>query len=322
MKAEKLTPSFFPRFFRLIRKKIVDFLFADELASLETKLRQDFSAKIQKLEANRRELILEIQNLQKKTEEELLPWLSNLQEKTEKELLPWLSNLQEKTEEELIPRLHEFTRKTSDLVEIRRKTETLYFDRYGSLGINYLEYENVFRGDVEDIKKRFLRYLPYFDGIPGYILDLGCGRGEMLQLLTEHGFECKGVDCDQDMVQFCHHLCLNVDLTDAISYLENAPDESIGAIFIGQLVEHLGSRIFVKLMRLCQQKLMRNGVLLYETLDPESPDFLKYFYMDFSHVFPINPHSAEYLLKTLGWQEVRRVPTYFPDVDYAMFARK
>ncbi len=94
MKAEKLTPSFFPRFFRLIRKKIVDFLFADELASLETKLRQDFSAKIQKLEANRRELILEIQNLQKKTEEELLPWLNNLQKKTEEELLPWLNNLQ------------------------------------------------------------------------------------------------------------------------------------------------------------------------------------------------------------------------------------
>ena len=299
MKTKSFVLSVFSHFFQKIRKKFFRILLGKDLDLL--------NAELQKMEENYRKLILLLNNLQQKTDKELIPWLNNLQQKTDKELIPWL---------------HELSRNSATLVEVSQKMERLYFDRYGSFEFNYLEFENVFRGDVEDIKRRFRMYLPYFDGVPGYILDIGCGRGEMLQLLTEHGFECKGVDSDRMMVEFCRHSFLNVDQSDAILYLENVPDESIGAIFLGQIVEHLGSRVFVRLMRICHQKLMKGGILLYETLNPESPDFLKYFYMDFSHVFPINPKSSEYFLKEMGWVDVRRVPTYFADVDYAMFARK
>ncbi len=50
--------------------------------------------------------------------------------------------------------------------------------------IDYFDFENHFRGSREAIKNVQRQYIKYFEG-RNNILDLGCGRGEFLELLQE-----------------------------------------------------------------------------------------------------------------------------------------
>ena len=261
----------------------------------------------------------------------VLPWLHNLQTSYEESILPWDSHLQAACEELQmglanacvdINELQNIARRVDDSIsKVAGKTERLYFDRYGDLDIDYLDFENQFRGSMEDIKERFRVYLPYFSGCSN-VLDLGCGRGEMLSLLRDNGIVGKGIDLCPEMVDFCRGQGLDVELNDALDYLAAQPDDTFDGIFIGQVVEHLGTRTFLRLTDLCLAKLKKDAVMVYETLNPENLEFLKWFYMDFTHVYPIHPVSAAYILRQKGWRQVERIETTHSDVDYAILARK
>src|SRR6202034_348584 len=64
---------------------------------------------------------------------------------------------------------------------------------------SYLELERRYRGTEEEIRERIASYLPYLGG-GGPALDLGCGRGEALALLRDHGIAARGVDGSARMV--------------------------------------------------------------------------------------------------------------------------
>ncbi len=102
---------------------------------------------------------------------------------------------------------------------------------------DYAGFADRFRGTEDDIKERQRVYVPYFEGREN-ILDLGCGRGEFLELLRESGITARGLDVDLDMILLTRDKGLDVVREDAFTYLETLPDGSVGGIFAAQIIEH------------------------------------------------------------------------------------
>jgi O-antigen chain-terminating methyltransferase len=175
------------------------------------------------------------------------------------------------------------------------------------LGINYFEFEERFRGSCEDIKGRQTRFLKYFENCSN-VLDIGCGRGEFLELLKERGIGGKGVDLDDDMIEQCKLKGLSVELNDALSYLEKLPDGALDGIFIDQVVEHLKPSYLTRLLRLCYQKLTPGHYILIETVNPLSLFSFANFYIDLTHIKPVHPETLKFLLESTGFTALE---TYF-----------
>ncbi|RXA20099.1 class I SAM-dependent methyltransferase [Methanosarcina sp. MSH10X1] len=171
------------------------------------------------------------------------------------------------------------------------------------LGINYFKFEERFRGSCEDIKGRQSKFFKYFEGRSN-VLDIGCGRGEFLELLKEKGVDAKGVDLDEDMIAQCRSRGLCVELNDAVSYLEQLPDGSLDGIFIDQVVEHLKPEYLTKLLRLCYRKLGFGHYILIETVNPLSLFSFANFYIDLTHVKPVHPETLKFLLESTGFTEL------------------
>jgi SAM-dependent methyltransferase len=169
---------------------------------------------------------------------------------------------------------------------------------------DYFGFEERFRGSEEEIKERQRLYVEYFKRA-GNVLDIGCGRGEFLELLKEAGVEAKGVDFDLDMVLLSREKGLDVVKADAFSYLGSLPDESLQGIFSSQVIEHLDSSQIVHLVKLAHRKLRPNGVLILETPNPRCLTvFAESFYMDLSHIRLVHPETARFLLESTGFHNV------------------
>ena len=104
-----------------------------------------------------------------------------------------------------------------------------------------MSFENRFRGDSEGLKANQERYLSLFPpaALPGRILDVGCGRGEMVELLRDAGHDAFGVDADEGMAAACRDRGIPVVQDNALHLLERLEDGSLKGIFSAQVVEHL-----------------------------------------------------------------------------------
>ncbi len=169
--------------------------------------------------------------------------------------------------------------------------------------MNYFVFEERFRGSQEDIKERQAVFLHYFEGCMN-VLDIGCGRGEFLGLLREHGIGVCGVDIDEDMVNFCRSKGLSVEKKDAVTYLEKLDDKSLDGIFIDQVVEHLEPDYLVKMLGLCYKKLKYGYYIVIETVNPLSLVSLANFYIDMTHKKPVHPETLKFLLGSVGFREI------------------
>lgn len=156
---------------------------------------------------------------------------------------------------------------------------------------NYLGFEDIFRGSEDLIRERFRCYLPLFKE-SGVIIDIGCGRGEFLELLRERALSAVGVDLDADMVRQCREKGLDVHHGDGIEYLQSREDSSLGAIVAMQVIEHLTEGQVHKVFDLAVDKLRPGGLLIAETVNPHSLEALKGFWVDLSHRHPIFPEVA------------------------------
>lgn len=170
--------------------------------------------------------------------------------------------------------------------------------------INYFVFEEKFRGSREDIKQRQSQFLGYFLGCSN-VLDIGCGRGEFLELLNSEGIGVKGIDIDDDMVGYCKSKGFDIEKADAVSYLEQLPDKSLDGIFIDQVVEHLEPAYLVRLLKLCYQKLKYGYYLFAETVNPLSFFSLANFYIDLTHIKPVHPETLKFLFESSGFREIK-----------------
>jgi O-antigen chain-terminating methyltransferase len=170
---------------------------------------------------------------------------------------------------------------------------------------NYILFEERFRGSREDIKQRQLAFLPYFEKC-SRVLDIGCGRGEFLEILKGNDIGGIGVDSDPDMVVYCRSRQLEVELSDAIAYLEVLKDKSLDGIFIDQVVEHLDADYLIRLLVLCHQKLKFGYFIVVETVNPQSFVSFVNFYIDMSHKRPVHPETLQFLICAAGFQVCER----------------
>ena len=159
-----------------------------------------------------------------------------------------------------------------------------------SLPFDYGRFAERFRGSEDYVKSSQKFYLPYFTGRKE-VLDIGCGRGEFLDLMREAGVPARGIDLSAESVDLCRKKGFQADVADLFTYLGAVTDASLDGIFSAQVVEHLPPNRLPEMIRMAAQKLRRGGVLAIETPNPQClAIFATHFYLDPTHVRPI-PHA-------------------------------
>jgi SAM-dependent methyltransferase len=165
-------------------------------------------------------------------------------------------------------------------------------------------FESKFRGAEADLLDRYDDLARRFVGCDG-VVDLGCGRGEFIELLRTHGVSACGVEIDPSLVDRCRTKDLDVVHADAVEWLAAAADGTLGGISMIQVIEHLSAQQRVDVVRLAADKLRPGGRLLIETVNPQSLYiFARAFYVDPTHDTPVHPAYLEFLLKEAGFGEI------------------
>lgn len=172
---------------------------------------------------------------------------------------------------------------------------------------DYTLFENVHRGSRDEIRRRMKVYADLFKGA-GNVLDMGCGRGELLELLKEAGISSRGVDMNEEMVAECRGRGLSVEAGDAIGHLKSLKDSSLGGLSAIQVIEHLPVEVMTEFFRLALSKLKPGAMIAAETINPAClTTFCGAFYLDMSHTKPVHPLAVQFLLERTGFKDVRIV---------------
>ncbi len=208
--------------------------------------------------------------------------------------------------------------------------------------VDWLKFAERFRGSEDDIRARQRMYVGRFREYAP-VLDLGCGRGEMLEVFREAGISARGVDSNDDSTALCKASGLEAENADLFAYLNALPDASLGGVVSCQVVEHLPPARLPELFRLAHAKLRGGGLLAIETPNPEClAIFATHFYIDPTHRHPIPPALASFYLEEAGFGriEIERlspaiesIPSigelpeafrnqFFGSLDYAAFGIK
>ncbi|MDR3541809.1 MAG: class I SAM-dependent methyltransferase [Desulfosporosinus sp.] len=175
-------------------------------------------------------------------------------------------------------------------------------DKEENLDIDYFLFERRFRGSREDIKERQRVYLDYFRG-KNKVLDIGCGRGEFVELLMENGVGVQGIDLNEDMVGYCQDRGLPVIQADLFTCLEGQDDNSLDGIIAAQVIEHLRPFELLRFIDLCLLKSRGGGVIVLETINTQNPIAVSnWFYADITHVRPVHPETLKFIMDSKGFK--------------------
>jgi 2-polyprenyl-3-methyl-5-hydroxy-6-metoxy-1,4-benzoquinol methylase len=194
-----------------------------------------------------------------------------------------------------------------DVQNLSRDVKRLGVTGSTSAAIDYVEFEDRCRGSSESIQHEQERYLSLFPppSGSGAVVDIGCGRGEMLELFLAAGYTAIGVDMDTNMVELCRSKGLPVEQGDGIHFLEAIEDDSLRGIFCAQVVEHLLTSELERLVELSYQKLLPTAVLVIETINPRSLFSLgNHFFADVSHIKPVHPETLRFICEQIGFGKV------------------
>ena len=174
--------------------------------------------------------------------------------------------------------------------------------------VMYIALEDHFRGDPAIIRERQSSYLPYVrdcvdHGYP--LLDIGFGRGEWLELLRDHSIPSRGIDTNIVSVEEASARGLDVMHVDIAEHLANLPDQSIGAITLFQVFEHLPFPVLLESMRSIVRVLRPGGVLIAEVPNSENLSVgASTFWIDPTHQRPLFPGVLKFLAKEVGFATV------------------
>ena len=169
----------------------------------------------------------------------------------------------------------------------------------------YAALENELRGTRGEAQARWKAYLPL---VPreGPVLDLGCGRGEWLELLCREGIPARGVDWNRLMVAECRERRLAVEQAEALDYLARVPDGSLGAVTVLRLVEQLPFRQLVRLLDEVSRVLRPGGAAIFETPNPDNILVAcRDFYKDPARRHPLPSEVLRFLVESRGMVPVQ-----------------
>jgi len=175
----------------------------------------------------------------------------------------------------------------------------------------YRAFEDKYRGSRELIKSRLEVYLPFVKKIKEIdaepmALDLGCGRGEWLELLGENGYKAQGVDLDTGMLEACQNRGFDVTQKDAIAALNTLKNESVNIVSGFHIVEHLPFEVLQSLVQEALRVLKPGGLLIMETPNPENIQIATAnFYLDPTHIRPIPSQLLSFLTEHYGFRRTK-----------------
>jgi SAM-dependent methyltransferase len=161
-----------------------------------------------------------------------------------------------------------------------------------------------FRGSREELLNRYRNLANRFASASP-VLDVGCGRGEFLELLNELGVEARGVELDPELVAEVEGMGLKAEVGDGLAVLKGLPDRSLGGIVLNQVVEHLTPQEVLDLVVAAYDKLRPGGLIMCETVNPQSLYvFAHSFYVDPTHNQPVHPAYLSFLFREAGFASV------------------
>jgi len=171
---------------------------------------------------------------------------------------------------------------------------------------DYVAFERRFRGSPEEILS--VQSERYADLLAEHapVLDWGCGRGELLELLASRGVDVVGVEIDGGMVSEARSRALTVHHVDAVSYMSTIEPESLGAVFSAHVAEHIPFEALLEVIHASLRALRPGGVFVAETPNPTSlvvPS--NSFILDPTHLRPIHPSLFAFACETAGFRDVR-----------------
>lgn len=177
----------------------------------------------------------------------------------------------------------------------------------------YRAFEDLHRGSRELIKERLQVYVPFIQPLceqypAAPALDLGCGRGEWLEVLTMAGFTAAGVDLDEGMLSACHDLGLSASKGEAVAHLGTLPDNSQAVVTAFHVVEHISFEHLKLLVSETLRVLKPGGLLIMETPNPENITVAtRNFYLDPTHQRPIPQELLSFVPEYYGFKRVKTI---------------
>ena len=172
----------------------------------------------------------------------------------------------------------------------------------------YISLEDHFRGDKATVHQRQMEYLPYISGIVSEqfpLIDLGCGRGEWLQVLKDNHIAARGIDSNTACVAECTENGLTASLGELLDTLSQLPDASCGSITMFQVLEHLPFDVVVNVLREARRVLIPGGVFIGEVPNSETLRVgASTFWIDPTHQRPLFPAVLAFLASSVGFAGV------------------
>ena len=180
----------------------------------------------------------------------------------------------------------------------------------------YVGFEDRFRGSQAEIRSRLEAYVPLFAGARD-VLDVGCGRGELLDLLRQAGVPARGLELNHEMAETCRTRGLEVTEGDLLSHLQALPDGALGGLIAIQVVEHLEPDYLIRALDVAYHKLRPGSLIVLETINPACWfAFFASYVRDLTHVRPLHPETLTYLLTASGFMRVRaEYHSPYPEAD-------
>lgn len=167
--------------------------------------------------------------------------------------------------------------------------------------LDWLRFAENFRGPEEQIRRGQKRYAAKFAGAKN-VLDLGCGRGEFLDVAREAGIDAHGIDQSEECVGVCLAKGLKAERAELFSYLESLADFSLGGVYCSQVVEHIPPERLPDLIKLLARKMNHGALLAVETPNPEClAIYATHFYLDPTHTRPVPARLLGFYMEEAGF---------------------
>lgn len=177
----------------------------------------------------------------------------------------------------------------------------------------YQRLEARFRGSEEEIRERAREYLPFVreaatrakSAGQSDLLDIGCGRGELLSLARDDGFSVRGIDSNHSMVTVCREKGLHVDEIDLRAFLLDCPEAAFRCVTLVHVIEHIHIAHLPALLVELKRVIASGGRLMMEF--PNIANVLtasNYFYIDYTHHRPLHAETVKLFCEAAGFSGV------------------